>query len=103
MKLKLLFFLLILSVQSYGQQRLFHLPIDLKENNKTLTLGDLGGLNNPQYSDPDLNNDGINDLIVFDRTDNRFFTFINNGTPNTIDYTYAPKYAKNFRTPINGL
>ncbi|MFT6148199.1 MAG: hypothetical protein ACJAUH_000880 [Saprospiraceae bacterium] len=96
MKLKLLFFLLILSVQSYGQQRLFHLPIDLKENNKTLTLGDLGGLNNPQYSDPDLNNDGINDLIVFDRTDNRFFTFINNGTPNTIDYTYAPKYAKNF-------
>jgi hypothetical protein len=96
MKQKLLLFLLILSVQSFGQQRLFNLPIDLKENGATLSFGDVGGLNNPQYSDPDLNNDGINDLIIFDRTDSRFLTFINNGTPNTVDYTYAPKYEANF-------
>jgi hypothetical protein len=96
MKQKLMFFLLILSVQSFGQQRLFNLPIDLKEDGTTLSLGDVGGLNNPQYSDPDLNNDGINDLMIFDRTDNRFFTFINNGTPNTVDYTYAPQYEANF-------
>jgi hypothetical protein len=96
MKQKLMFFLLILSIQSFGQQRLFNLPIDLKANGATLSFGDLGGLNNPQYSDPDLNNDGINDLIILDRTDNRFFTFINNGTPNTVDYTYAPQYEANF-------
>lgn len=96
MKQKLLFLLLILSIKSYGQQQLFNLPINLKENNQTLAFGDAGGLNNPQYSDPDLNNDGINDLMVFDRTDGRFLTFINNGTPNTVDYTYAPQYEANF-------
>ncbi|MCK4288359.1 MAG: VCBS repeat-containing protein, partial [Bacteroidales bacterium] len=32
------------------------------------------------------------DLFVFDRNGNRIMTFINNGTPNQIDYSYAPEY-----------
>ena len=47
-----------------------------------------GGLNFLQVSDIDLNYDGVMDLFVFDRTGNKVSTFINSGTPNTVDYTY---------------
>ncbi len=76
-------------------QMLFHLPMDIYENNLKLQLGDVGGWNNPQFQAADLNHDGIDDLVVFDRTDNRYFTFLNNGTPNTIDYVYAPQLEEN--------
>ncbi|MEO6167157.1 MAG: FG-GAP-like repeat-containing protein, partial [Chitinophagales bacterium] len=56
----------------------------------------VGGLNNAQFSAVDLNNDGIQDLFIFDRTGNRIYTFLNQGTPNTVDYTYNPEYALNF-------
>lgn len=55
-----------------------------------------GGLNNPQFSDGDFNNDGIRDLLIFDRTGNKAYTFINHGTPNTVDYEYAAEYEKGF-------
>ncbi|HRI28074.1 MAG TPA: T9SS type A sorting domain-containing protein [Chitinophagales bacterium] len=51
-----------------------------------------GGLNNPQFSEADLNNDGIQDLVIFDRSSETFYTFLNGGTPNQTDYTYAPQY-----------
>ncbi|MFK7948380.1 MAG: T9SS type A sorting domain-containing protein [Saprospiraceae bacterium] len=96
MKFKFLLFVsCLLTIQS-NAQTLHNLPIDLTENGQKLTLGDFGGLNNPQFSEADLNNDGINDLVVFDKTDNHFFTFINGGTANTVDYTYAPEYIENF-------
>lgn len=56
----------------------------------------VGGLNNPQFSAADLNNDGQNDLIIFNRTNSvnndLLFTFLyENG-----DYVYAPQFEKNF-------
>ena len=96
MKIKLLLLASFLFATQINAQVLYHLPIDFNENGQTLTLGDFGGLNNPQFSEADLNNDGKSDLVVFDKTDNRFFTFINGGTPNTIDYTYEPTYVENF-------
>ncbi len=56
----------------------------------------IGGLNNPQFSAADLNNDGVQDLVVFDRSGDIVHTFINNGTPNQIDYTYQSRYQTNF-------
>jgi len=53
-----------------------------------------GGLNSCQFCAIDLNLDGINDLLVFDRHGNRKLTFINSGTLNTIDYIFSPEYAK---------
>jgi len=38
-----------------------------------------GGLNNPQFSNADLDHDGLQDLVVFDRTGNKLLTFRNNG------------------------
>lgn len=52
----------------------------------------VGGLNHTQYSEVDLNLDGINDLITFDRVGNKLSTFINNGIASVVDYTFAPEY-----------
>ncbi len=95
--MKNLFFTLfsMFTLSVLNGQLLYHLPIDIYEDNLKLQLGDVGGWNNPQFSAADLNNDGIDDLVVFDRTDNRFFTFLNGGTANTVDYTYAPQFQEN--------
>ncbi len=55
-----------------------------------------GGMNSCQFGEIDLNLDGINDLFVFDRHGDRIMTFINNGTPGTIDYDYAPEFISKF-------
>jgi hypothetical protein len=65
-------------------------------NNQLLKNAWAGGLNNPQFSSADLNNDGIEDLVVFNRTNavntDRLLTFINTGN----GYEYAPEYEVNF-------
>jgi hypothetical protein len=51
-----------------------------------------GGINAGQFSNIDLNLDGIMDLVVFDKSGNKLSPFINdNGT-----FIYAPKYRENF-------
>ncbi|MDQ3051962.1 MAG: T9SS type A sorting domain-containing protein [Bacteroidota bacterium] len=55
-----------------------------------------GGYNAPMFSQIDLDGDGIKDLFVFDKEGNRVTTYINNGTPNTVDYVLAPQYKKKF-------
>lgn len=73
-----------------------------KANNIPISEGDLlmnayaGGINSAQYSDIDLDNDGIKDLVVFDKTDNRVIPFINNGIVDEVSYTYAPEYESIF-------
>ena len=65
-------------------------------NNNILKYPWAGGLNSCQFSTIDLNMDNIEDLFVFDRGGNKITTFINNGTPGTIDYTLAPQYRSMF-------
>lgn len=66
--------------------------------NRALPLAWAGGLNNPQFSEADLNNDGELDLVVFNRANildgDKLLTFIFNGT----GYEYAPEYEINFPT-----
>lgn len=62
----------------------------------TLASAWAGGFNNPQFSDADLNNDGLMDLVVFDRSGGKFTTFLNGGASNTVDYTYASEYEAQF-------
>ncbi len=52
----------------------------------------VGGINHVQVSEVDLNLDGINDLVIFDRAGNKLSIFINQGISNTISYVYAPHY-----------
>ena len=52
-----------------------------------------GGLNCPQFSEIDLNGDGIKDLVAFERN---FYgavkTYLNHGTNGEVDYHYVPEY-----------
>ncbi|MBI4931928.1 MAG: T9SS type A sorting domain-containing protein [Bacteroidetes bacterium] len=62
----------------------------------TLKFPWVGGHNFCQFSDIDLNFDGIKDLFVFDRTGNKITTYLNGGTPNKVDYTHAQQYQSQF-------
>lgn len=55
-----------------------------------------GGLTNPQFSEIDLDGDGDQDLVYFDRVGFAIVPFLNGGTANTVDYTFAPEYAYRF-------
>ncbi len=60
-----------------------------------------GGLNAPQLSEADLDDDGIMDLVIFDRIGNRILTFLNSGTGSENNYSYAPEFELNF-PPVQG-
>ncbi len=70
--------------------------IHVIENGKLLKMPWAGGQNFCQFSDIDLNFDGKKDLFVFDRSGNKFSTYLNNGTPNTADYSYSDQYTNKF-------
>ncbi len=70
-----------------------HLTYPVQVNGVNLKSPFVGGYNAPQFSAADLNHDGIQDLVVFDRAGNSLQTYLNHGTPNMVDYTYAPEYA----------
>ncbi|MBK8557186.1 MAG: VCBS repeat-containing protein [Lewinellaceae bacterium] len=79
-----------------AQQQFQRLEVPVTVNGQSLEYPFAGGMNAPQFSPADLNNDGIPDLVVFDRAGGVILTFINNGTPNQVDYHFAPAYACNF-------
>lgn len=93
--------LLLLSLKSVAQYNDFgfekSFDILVRDSvNDIYTQAWLGGLNSCQFGQIDLNFDGIKDFVVFDRIGNKLLTFINNGTPHVVDYTYAPQYEKKF-------
>ncbi len=55
-----------------------------------------GGLHSCQFGEIDLNGNGVTDLFVFDSHGNRVLTFLNDGIPGEISYTYAPEFALRF-------
>ena len=63
-----------------------------EENGIPFTAALSGGINAGQFSNVDLNLDGVMDLVVFDKSGNKLSPFINdNGT-----FVYAPNYRSNF-------
>ena len=53
-----------------------------------------GGMNASQYCPIDLNLDGREDMLVFERHGNVAMTFLNGGTSSTFDYTFDPSFAR---------
>lgn len=74
--------------------------IPVIENNYQLVNPWTGGEDAPIPQAIDMNNDGIKDLFMFEKSStsglHRMSTFINNGTANTVDYHYAPEYLSKF-------
>jgi len=52
----------------------------------------VGGINSAQISTIELNGDGLDDLFIFDRTDNMILTYTNDGSVGSPKYTHAPEY-----------
>ena len=65
--------------------------VKIIENNLVLENAWNGGLNSSQFSEIDLNLDGIKDIIVFDRCGNKLSPYINNNG----NFVYSPQY-RNF-------
>lgn len=82
---------------AYAQDQMFQrMSAPVTINGKDLKYPFAGGLNNGQFSEADLNNDGIQDLVIFDRGGDVVLTFLNQGIAGETSYTYAPEYACNF-------
>jgi hypothetical protein len=70
----------------------------------TLRNAWMGGLNTPQFSTIDLNNDGQPDLFAFDHESSRCYTFLSvaaPGAPNGRRWQYAPQYESLFPTGLS--
>src|ERR1041385_1806475 len=87
-------FILLSSVKTNSQSFTPALSIPVTVNGNQLVNPWSGGLNSPQFSEIDLNGDGIKDLFVFEPQGAsefyfRYTTYLNQGTPNMVDYHYA--------------
>ena len=73
--------------------------IEVTKHNILLNNAWAGGLNFAQLEHFDFNNDGIDDILVFDRSGNRIlpFVFLDN------QYIYSPQYSQYFPDVINWI
>jgi len=55
-----------------------------------------GGINFAQFSAIDVNNDGLNDLFIFDRSNNRVITLINHGGLNPSTFHFDDSYKTHY-------
>lgn len=89
------FSILAQNQSDFGFERTSTIPVsDL--DNKLLDLAWVGGLNACQFHAFDLNFNGVNDLIIFDRHGNQLLTLLNNGGQNEYAYSFAPEYIRYF-------
>jgi len=106
MKKLLTLYIVWSSIQIYAQEISFKYNDQVKilQNGQNLVNAFAGGLNAPQFSTCQLNNDGPEDLVVYDRTAQKVFTFL--ATKNTSGqyyWQYAPQYETLFPTLQNWM
>ena len=85
-------------------QNLYKYAIDdsvavLKNGNQLLEPW-VGGMNNPQFNELDVNFDCVMDLIIFDRAGDLVRVYINDNVANEISYHYAPEYNRFFPSEL---
>ncbi len=91
--------IVFLFLQKTDAQDFSRVALDIVVHNKNLAYPTAGGLNCPQLSAVDLNNDGIQDLHIFDRLGNVHLPFLSDGR----QYHFAPAYASYFPAVENWL
>jgi len=98
--LSILVGLLLLCLPAFSQ---FNLPFGFEKTYDIITLSELGvvikdpwagGLNACQFGEVDLDDDGVKDLVVFDRDGNRLLTYKNLGVSGEVSYLFQPDLAK---------
>jgi hypothetical protein len=90
-----LLFIIFLTTDYFSQNYYFERNINVPVTHSSpLEYPWAGGINSSQISKIDLNNDGFDDLFIFDRTGNKILTFVYNTA--TSKYEYAPQYESKF-------
>ncbi len=97
MKPVILISVFLLAALSANAQMMYYPDNSVRvfSGSKELTLAWAGGFNNPQFSMGDINNDGLQDLVIYE-PGKGVKTFINKGAPGNPDYRYYPQFEKNF-------
>jgi len=92
-----LFFLCTSHINAHAQTALYQRDTSIKvfAYGRERTLAWCGGFNGSQFTMGNLNNDSLQDLIVFEPW-NSIRTFINVGRTGAPNYIYAPEYEQNF-------
>jgi hypothetical protein len=102
MKRILLFYVLLFYKGFLNAQQLYFSPastIPLKDINGSLQQNAwAGGINFPLWSAIDIDGDGLKDLYMYDKTNDRVSTFLNDGSGGIHAYHYAPQYVNRFPT-----
>jgi hypothetical protein len=88
--------LLLLSVTASGQVYLLQDSIPVRYNGEKLRAAWAGGLNSAQLCGADLNNNGIEDIFVYDKIGKRKLAFIHSGIPGEASYSLDRSYPSNF-------
>lgn len=81
-----------------GGDRIYHMAankIKVFGPSGELSMPWCGGVNNPQFAMADLDHNGKNDLIIFERS-MRVRTFLSIGTPGNPKFKYEPSFENNF-------
>lgn len=97
--MKNILLLILFFCQLVGFTQTFRLSNDIPVSDAVgspLSNAWAGGVINAQFSDTDINYDGKKDLMVFDRQDQSFRVFQNNGSENGDAYQYTPAYNQIF-------
>lgn len=68
------------------------------QNGQPLSLSWSGGMNSVRFAPLDLNNDGVGDLVAFEKHGNRILPFVRTGTNDSSQYVFAPQYVASFPT-----
>jgi hypothetical protein len=102
-----LFLLLVMLTLLSGRAQLLvgNDTISVIENNYCLKMPWAGGINAPTFSNADVNYDGKNDLVIYDKMNNSalgaFKCFINVGNSGQAKYKYAPQLTLKFPHTYN--
>ncbi len=83
--------LVFITLSAYGQKFSRIIP-EIIVDNESIGFPDLGNLVAPQFSQIDLNRDGIQDLFIFDRSGFNILCFVKEDNGVNFNYRYAPEY-----------
>jgi len=70
--------------------------VEVIKNGETLEAPFTSGYNTVQFSEFDLNQDGIMDLLVYDRSQGQVRPYVNLGIQDSVAYEYKAEYASKF-------